>query len=669
MRAYKAFKPDLICISGSNKYQYRKGIINREREANCVKNGMHCAENPLDCLSYYSWQGNVFYLVEAGIFHEQYMYCADINTDKDGERVAGRFFGDEWKRKTCHLITEKKESYDRQKRWDAQERKQKRIDEQMDQVGTLPDAFEGWVFRAVFPKRYLFRTADGWYCTSCRKEHGFGKLKHNQTAVCPETQEIVIAKTRQRAVVLRERCMVLQNVDSKQSVARHFTLELLCGRADTGGYTILNVMEEIRILMEKTEGRKAKVYYGQRHRGDEFGQEWGERNPWQKHCYNEFCYPEGVEDALKGTRYEKLAIRQMAEKGWRLRYNMLMINYPCGDIFEYLVKLGLEKLASDEAERMGIGGYYGSLRVRGNRADEVLGINMQRVFRLRKANGGRRYLKWLQWEEKNGTYIPDETFEWLKCKNLYPSDLKFILDRMSPTKVMNYLERQMKETKKKKDELLLLWEDYLSMAKRLGMDGKDEIVYRPKDLIRRHDDLVEEVNRRANDLAAEEMRKKFPLVDAACRRLKAVYEWHGTSHSVLVPDGIADIMKESRQLHHCAGGSERYYERIQTDETYILFLRRNADLDKSWYTLEVEPGGTIRQKRAEYNRQPDLEEAMAAIREWQEAIRSCLKEEEKRKAEESRKKRIEEMEKLEHSEVQRERDLFKLLMNDLSEAG
>lgn len=66
MRAYKAFKPDLICISGSNKYQYRKGIINREREANCVKNGMHCAENPLDCLSYYSWQGNVFYLVEAG---------------------------------------------------------------------------------------------------------------------------------------------------------------------------------------------------------------------------------------------------------------------------------------------------------------------------------------------------------------------------------------------------------------------------------------------------------------------------------------------------------------------------------------------------------------------------------------------------------------------------
>ena len=62
MIAYKAFKPGLIC----RDYQFVMGL-NRTDKANCHENGFHCAENPLDCLSYYpDMDRSEYYIVDAG---------------------------------------------------------------------------------------------------------------------------------------------------------------------------------------------------------------------------------------------------------------------------------------------------------------------------------------------------------------------------------------------------------------------------------------------------------------------------------------------------------------------------------------------------------------------------------------------------------------------------
>lgn len=68
MKAYKGFDINLKCRG----YQFKEGVIHVEKEANCVRNGFHCAENPLDCLSYYpDWEHSVYYIVEAsGDIHE-----------------------------------------------------------------------------------------------------------------------------------------------------------------------------------------------------------------------------------------------------------------------------------------------------------------------------------------------------------------------------------------------------------------------------------------------------------------------------------------------------------------------------------------------------------------------------------------------------------------------
>lgn len=62
MIAYKGFHPGLVCRG----YQFVMGL-NVTEKANCAQNGFHCAEDPLDCLTYYPNMGqSEYYLVNAG---------------------------------------------------------------------------------------------------------------------------------------------------------------------------------------------------------------------------------------------------------------------------------------------------------------------------------------------------------------------------------------------------------------------------------------------------------------------------------------------------------------------------------------------------------------------------------------------------------------------------
>ena len=49
MIAYKAFRNGLVC----RDMKYKKEGVNKLSGAKCVREGMHCAENPLDMFTYY----------------------------------------------------------------------------------------------------------------------------------------------------------------------------------------------------------------------------------------------------------------------------------------------------------------------------------------------------------------------------------------------------------------------------------------------------------------------------------------------------------------------------------------------------------------------------------------------------------------------------------------
>ena len=122
---------------------------------------------------------------------------------------------------------------------------------------------------------------------------------------------------------------------------------------------------------------------------------------------------------------------------------------------------------------------------------------------------------------------------------------------------------------------------------------------------------------------------------------------------------------EGYALHHCVSASDRYYERIMRHETYICFLRRVSAPETPYYTIEVEPGGTIRQHRSYCDKEPGIEKLRGFLKEWQQVIRSRMKEEDHRRASVSRQLREENIRQLEEDNNTR---VLRGLMEDFMEA-
>jgi hypothetical protein len=76
---------------------------------------------------------------------------------------------------------------------------------------------------------------------------------------------------------------------------------------------------------------------------------------------------------------------------------------------------------------------------------------------------------------------------------------------MTVTQVMNYLKRQQRESYQGKAASVVIsqWEDYLRMCKELKKDLNDEMVYKPRELKRRHQEAVQELEVRRAELQAE----------------------------------------------------------------------------------------------------------------------------------------------------------------------
>ena len=276
----------------------------------------------------------------------------------------------------------------------------------------------------------------------------------------------------------------------------------------------------------------------------------------------------------------------------------------------------------------------------------ALGLDAQKFRRLRQLDGDTETLAWLQLEKKTGQRIPDEMLHWFQKERISAKDLVFIADRMSLVQIKNYLERQKEYFDGSCQQALTTWQDYLAMAERLHYDTSDEIVYRVRKLRQRHDELVLQSEAGSLEEQASKMAAKYPHVNAICVELQEKYAYSDDDYTVLAPQNIFEIIKEGRMLHHCVGNDgagERYYDRMERRESFIMFLRRTEEPNDPYYTLEIEPDGTVRQKRTLFDRQyEDIEQATEFLIKWQKVIAARLTGRDLKLAERSRELRKEE---------------------------
>lgn len=588
-------------------------------------------------------------------------------------------------------ILDWQEDYRTTKREAKEARRIQRINDQMALIPKEPDDLEEWAFRTVFQEKdYALydRGKKKWTCTACGgKFPDQPKILHKTTISCPHCGKSLETKKLGNPKVVKDgQVLLLQRMDAVQSAARYIDIRMiwnLSGRE-------MRQSEAIRIIFLRGFSG-VRYFMGQIPKSEHLkmadrpqcfdDKSSGGANRRTGPCY---LYPQGIREALEGTRYNTWGrlFEQTAEAGKELNYNRMMCaERRMAGVIEYLFKGGFNRLLRETIENISVysGNYGGLLCTTQNDIRMVFGLSdRQKINRIRDCDGGEGTLLWLQWAEEKEEKIDDETLRWLSGEKIRKENVKFIIDRMSPRQIMNYVRKQQAGGYKGKTagSVLGQWADYLNMCQKEGKDTADEMIYRPKELKRRHDEIVEEIRKRqmiermkrdekANKEYAQKMREKFPGAEENLEAVQKKFEYQNEEYIIRVPKSLTEIAREGNVLHHCAGASERYYERIMQKETYICFLRRTAEPDIPFYTIEVEPGGTIRQHRSYYDEEPGIEEIRLFLRGWQQEVKKRLKDEDHRLAEESKKKRISNIEELKAKNNTR---VLKGLMEDFMEA-
>lgn len=516
--------------------------------------------------------------------------------------------------------------------WDKiEERRRQETDEWdqvMSQIPALPKDWERWCRKSVITQHYIFykpeRKGEG-YCSRCNTRVQGISPKHNQYGICPKCRQRIQYKSmkmQKRIIPKAEHTYLLQKFGVDQMVIRKFAVYANFHQ-NNGFIPEISWLETRRVIVEEDFSQTA-YYYG-KYKDDSYR--------WRESLYAYYHYDF---EGNKGTIYQRtlFSLNQgiLKKSGlYEFQKNMRMVEpetyllyrYNCPAI-EKVAKAGLKKIVVQSIQRKSQLPNYKKLV-------EILGINSCLLKQLVKVDGGRSSLSWLQKMKDTQKWIPENILQYFETHNISTTDVTFIEKQMSPQQIYHYLRRMEKESGLSAEKVLTIWRDYLSMVKKLGKNLEDSIIYRPRALERRHDEAVKSLQEVDTKKRAAELREKFPNLEKICKEITPIYQFlKDEKYAVLVPQKIEDIIKEGEALHHCVGTQEWYFDRISRKASYIVFLRRQENLEKEFYTMEIEPSGNVVQKSKEYNRTgEDYEEAEIFLKKWKKNVLKKIEKQEK----------------------------------------
>ena len=217
-------------------------------------------------------------------------------------------------------------------------------------------------------------------------------------------------------------------------------------------------------------------------------------------------------------------------------------------------------------------------------------------------------------------------------------------------------------------EVYNMWFDYIDLA--IGAGKLKSINPMPKDLHAEHNRMIAAKKQRRKDKAdwkqeyrkhfkegaryADEMNKKFPKVEKVYSSLAEKFSYENDTYAIVVPKSIQEIYAECSYLRLCVvrPGVTRYWERVSRKESYMMFLRKKTSPDQPYYLIEVEPCGTIRQKRSFDDEQyADIDDAVEFLKEWQAAIQKRMTSYDRKLAKKSKEQRERDLKDLHEKKV------------------
>lgn len=458
------------------------------------------------------------------------------------------------------------------------------IDERMALVPGIPAELTNWIDRTLLAQRYIFytyhraKTQEG-LCTHCGQTVCLENPRHGKTGVCPSCGHTVAYKAVVKAggrVTDSKGCCVVQSVDGG-CVIRYFTAYR---RMENPANPSITTQEYGRVFGWKDDTINA-YEWGKFLGHGSIG--WTPLVSEDEHYFTgKMAFPCDVKAAMGETPFARIVPDDFTGAFEEFPFHAVMRFYKKNPTIEYLIKMRLRSLTMDV-----IFGNVSGVNLDGIDAWEVLRLDGQRLRLLRKLDGNKRILEILQTAFEARIQLGEQDIGMLQEKYGYNAqDIVRAMPCATLERIDKYLQKQGGKH---------FWYDYIRNCRVLGYDLKNDFVLFPKNL------------RNAHDLAA--IRKSLEgskIYEERCQIVFTEYQnlqWARDGMLIVVPSTAKEIVQEGHALHHCVG---IYLDRIASGETKILFLRKEDQPQKPFFTVEIRMG-TVVQCRGRNNCAPPPE--------------------------------------------------------------
>lgn len=453
-----------------------------------------------------------------------------------------------------------------------------KIDGVMAKVGSEPEDFkkfidyDGFYFSNYIYYSYSRKKEKEGYCTHCRKDVKVKNIKNNKKIACPNCEVICTGKSINGSAVVRDytRVELIQKFE-EGIIVRTYD----CDKRYEDFRKPDIVISEIRRTIFKNidsllELRRTKKDY-------EWGTFKGREVRW---CDGTEWYPEvpaviyskNIKEVFKDTVWKYSALETMAaEKGKRISTRRFLYRYCDNKGYEDLIKHGLFNLTEELTAQIKV------IVTKEKPIHKELLLDKDRFKMLINIDGGLSALEILQTASVRNMKITEEQIKFILGNYLPKESFYEVVRYMTPHKLIRYLASQSEEYEGRLRNTIIDYRDYLRDCVSLNYNMKDDYILFPFGLKQRHKEtrlLVKIENNKEYEEAIKQIKEE----------IGSKYEYEDKEFKVIYPGTTADIIREGGELDHCVGG---YIKSVVKRETNILFIRKQEEVDKSYYTLEV----------------------------------------------------------------------------------
>ena len=476
-------------------------------------------------------------------------------------------------------------------------RERKETDQWDKEIGTLPELpldWEEFIGREAVKENYIFyrrEAKDVGKCSYCGKTVQI-HARHNLRTRCPECGKYIVLKDLSRARGQTRwtdyRKVWLIQKDDGRLVLRRYQIYKEYSRTAFDIHTESGYREELMCILSL----------------DMKNESW-----WEWNYYKNNSYQRWVKDSFTFQyAFESCCLYTRNDGEWReyMLHPYLPVEempYETEISIAFFKWCGKDKLEAAE-KLMKVGLWYLGSRViigelpAGKKINRILNIENDDLEILKAVNADYEQYKFFQKMKSFGKRPSAEEMEQYICTDIP----LYIIDKLIPYTSFHQMYKRYRYNSA--GILGRYYNDYFNMCKELGFDMKSSFVLFPKNIKKAHDDLVLYYNEKKDEIEGKKRNRIYAKVEKIAGELNRLYGVEDEECFIRAPRDAVEIIREGHAMHHCVAG-ERYTEKMVRGESYILFIRKKAEPEKPWYTMEMKSDHTVIQVRGFANGDKD----------------------------------------------------------------